>query len=84
VAGPGAVVTTYATPAVTIQQGQSLTFTNLDVAQHDVDARDGSFESPLVGLGASTPVNGVEALAPGSYEFYCSLHPNMTGTLTVQ
>jgi polyvinyl alcohol dehydrogenase (cytochrome) len=84
VAGPGAVASTYATPAVTIQQGQSLTFTNLDAVQHDVDARDGSFESPLVGLGASTPVNGVEALVPGSYAFYCSLHPNMTGTLTVQ
>jgi polyvinyl alcohol dehydrogenase (cytochrome) len=85
IAGPGAVATTYATPAVTIQQGQSLAFTNLDVAQHDVDARDGtSFESPLVGLGGTTPVNGVESLAPGSYEFYCSLHANMTGTLTVQ
>jgi len=27
-------------------------------------------------------VEGVEVLAPGSYGFYCSLHRNMTGTLT--
>lgn len=84
VAGPGAAVTTYATPVVFIEQGQSLTFSNFDVAQHDVDARNGSFQSELVGLGGSTPVVGVEALAPGSYEFFCSLHSNMTGTLTVQ
>ena len=83
IAGPGAVATTYATPAVTIQHGQSLSFTNLDVPQHDVKANNGSFGSPLISTGQSTPVAGVESLAPGSYAFYCSLHRNMTGTLVV-
>jgi polyvinyl alcohol dehydrogenase (cytochrome) len=83
IAGPGAVATTYATANVSIPQGGSLTFTNLDVPQHDVLADDGSFTTPLIGPGQSAPVAGVEALAPGAYSFYCSLHRNMTGTLTV-
>jgi plastocyanin len=85
VAGPGAVATTYATPAVTMPRGGSATFTNLDPIQHDVvSTQPGLFSTPLIGIGQSTPVTGVEALAPGSYGFYCSLHANMTGTLTVQ
>ncbi|MCU1448716.1 MAG: Pyrrolo-quinoline quinone repeat-containing protein [Acidimicrobiales bacterium] len=83
IAGPGAVATTYATPAVTIQHGQSLSFTNLDVPQHDVQGNNGSFGSPLISTGQSTPVAGVQSLPPGSYAFYCSLHRNMTGTLIV-
>jgi plastocyanin len=75
------VVTTYATPAVTIQHGQSLSFTNLDVPQHDVQGN--GFGSPLISTGQSTPVAGVDTLAPGSYPFFCSLHRNMTGTLVV-
>jgi polyvinyl alcohol dehydrogenase (cytochrome) len=84
IAGPGAVATTYATPTVTMTQGSSATFTNLDVAQHDVISDDGLFSTPLIGIGQSTPVNGAEALSPGSYGFYCSLHRNMTGSLIVQ
>jgi len=82
VAGPGAVVTTYATPVVTIQHGQALSFTNLDVPQHDVQGN--GFGSPLISTGQSTPVTGVDKLPPGSYSFTCSLHRNMTGTLIVQ
>jgi plastocyanin len=83
IAGPGAVVTTYATPTVTIQHGQSLNFTNLDVPQHDVQSNTGSFGSALISTGQSGPVTGVDKLVPGSYSFYCSLHRNMTGTLVV-
>jgi polyvinyl alcohol dehydrogenase (cytochrome) len=83
IAGPGAVATTYATPTVTVQHGQSLSFTNLDVPQHDVRADNNSFGSELISTGQSGPVTGVEKLSPGSYPFYCSLHRNMTGTLTV-
>ena len=86
VAGPGAVATTYATPVVTIQQGQSLTFTNLDVAQHDVvSTTHGLFDSPLIGIGRVAPASAASRRShPGNYGFYCSPPPNMTGTLTVQ
>jgi plastocyanin len=85
VAGPGAVATTFATPTVVIQRGQPLTFTNLDAVGHNVvSTTPGLFDSPLIGLGESTGVTGVEALQPGNYAFRCAPHPNMTGTLTVQ
>jgi plastocyanin len=42
------------------------------------------FRSESVPAGGSAPVVGVDTLKPGSYQFFCSLHTGMTGTLTVQ
>jgi plastocyanin len=90
VAGPGAASTGYATPAMIGFAGGTLSFTNLDVVQHDVTATDKGpdgrplFQSKLIGLGESAPVNGVEKLKAGSYSFYCSIHPGMKGTLAIQ
>jgi plastocyanin len=71
--------------------GGSLSFTNLDVVQHDVTANDNGpdgrplFQSKLIGLGETAVVTGAEKLPAGrSYGFYCSLHPGMKGTLAVQ
>jgi outer membrane protein assembly factor BamB len=83
VSGPGAFLTSYATPVATVRQGGSVTYYNLDAAQHDVLSVDGLFGTPLIGAAQQAPVAGVEALAPGDYGFYCSLHANMQGTLTV-
>jgi plastocyanin len=80
---------TYATGNVAIDQGEPLTFLNLDTLSHDVTARgkgaDGQplFSTPLIGTGQEVPVAGADALVPGSYAFYCTIHPNMEGTLTV-
>jgi len=80
---------TYLTPDVTIDQGESVTFTNADAVEHDVLARDKGpdgkplFRSELVGFAQSAPVEGTEYLVTGAYPFVCSLHPQMEGTLTV-
>lgn len=43
------------------------------------------FWSPQISIGQSTEVSGVEFLKSGKqYGFYCSLHPNMKGTLIVR
>jgi plastocyanin len=42
------------------------------------------FASAITPGGGTSPVVGTAALKPGSYDFFCSLHPGMTGTLTVQ
>ena len=43
------------------------------------------FWSPRIGVGQSTEVLGVDTLPSGSrYAFFCTIHPNMTGTLIVQ
>ena len=90
VAGPGAQYATYATPIMLTTVGGPLTFTNGDVLQHDVVARDrapdGSplFASALTPLGQTSPILGLERVEPGqSYEFTCSLHNGMSGTLLV-
>ena len=91
VSGPGAASTGYATPAMISFAGNKLSYTNLDNVQHDVTATDKGpdgrpiFQSKLIGLGESTPVEGTEKLAAGkTYSFYCSVHPGMKGTLAVQ
>jgi plastocyanin len=79
----------YASTNVAIDQGEPLTFLNLDALNHDVTARgkdssgDPLFSTPLIGPGQEVPVAGADALSPGSYAFFCSVHPNMEGTLTV-
>lgn len=90
IAGPGAAVYGYATRVVVITQGSTLGFANLDQAPHTLTSVDlGPDGEPLFTISdppGTTPVNvpGVEKLAPGTYDFYCQFHPNMTGQLIVQ
>jgi plastocyanin len=43
------------------------------------------FWSPKIGVGQSTSVLGLSRVRSGEqYGFFCSLHPNMKGTLIVQ
>ena len=85
-AGPPAQ---YITTSVTIDQGERLMFRNLDTTGHDVTAKlpgvDGKplFGTPIIPTGASAFVDGSQYLTTGSYDFYCSIHPFMTGTLHV-
>jgi plastocyanin len=81
----------YANPNLSIAPGEAVTFRNNDFANHDVTARtrgyDGRplFASATIGGGQSAPVVGVQSLGPGSYAFFCTIHPNsMTGTLAVR
>lgn len=79
----------YTTPNVTMDQGERLTFQNLDVVGHDVTATqrgpDGRalFRTPIIGGGQEVFVEGSQYLTTGSYGFVCSIHPEMTGTLNV-
>jgi plastocyanin len=85
-AGPPAQ---FVNPSVTIAQGELLQFTNLDSLVHDVTAKQKGangkplFASDQIGGGRTAPVTGAQTLTAGSYEFICSIHPNMVGTLTV-
>jgi plastocyanin len=79
----------YTTPNVTMDQGERLTFQNLDVVGHDVTATqrgpDGGalFRTPIIGGGQEVFVEGSQYLTTGSYGFVCSIHPEMTGNLNV-
>jgi cytochrome c oxidase subunit 2 len=67
----------------------SIHFANLDVAgvTHNIEIKDASgadvFKGKIID-GGQDITYAVPALKPGTYPFVCSVHANMTGTLTVQ
>src|SRR3954467_9576859 len=89
VVGPGGAVTGYDTKVVVITQGMPLAFINLDELAHTVtavakDANGLPLFSGNALPGKTSTVVGADKLAPGTYTFYCSFHPNMQGTLIVE
>jgi plastocyanin len=84
VAGPQP--NTYQNPQVTIDPGEALFFRNADsTSEHDVTSTASLFRSATIPAGRRAAVRGVESLDPGSYRFFCSVHPvEMRGTLTVR
>jgi plastocyanin len=85
-----APVDSYADTDVSIAQGERLTFRNGDLSDHhDVTSkakgRDGGplFNTPVLAPGESHLVDGSQFLTAGTYSFFCSIHPFMTGSLRV-
>ena len=67
----------------------AIAFTNKDPAgvTHDIDIRDASgtvLENEDVIPGGTTTNYAMSPLPAGTYTFFCSIHSNMTGTLTVK
>ncbi|HEX4704720.1 MAG TPA: cupredoxin domain-containing protein [Pseudonocardiaceae bacterium] len=69
--------------AMTIQVGDSVTWTNTDQAAHDVTTTSGPvmIHSPALNTGQSWTYTFATA---GTYSYICSVHPDMHGTLVVQ
>lgn len=67
--------------SLTITPGQTVTFTNDDDDAHTVTATDGSFDSK--GLDTSGVWRHVFP-KPGTYTYFCELHPFMRGTIVVK
>lgn len=65
---------------LTVPAGTTVTWTNQDEEPHTVVAKDGSFHSP--GLDTKGTYSFTFA-KPGSYDYVCSIHPFMTGTVVV-
>ena len=67
---------------ITVAAGTEVVWTNLDGAGHTVSAREGAFDSgATLGQGQSFSFTFDRA---GRYEFYCQIHPSMTGTVVVR
>ena len=73
--------TAFAPADVTIKAGQTVAWVNQDSMQHDVVANDGSFRSQLLDTGQVFTFTFSKA---GSFPYYCAIHPQMKGTVTVQ
>ena len=89
IAGPLAQSANFLTTNVTLAKGSPLTFTNLDAVSHNVASKavteDGRrlFAAPNIAAG-TTAVEGADKLPAGKYEFLCTVHPSMVGTLEVR
>jgi len=65
---------------LTVPVGTTVTWTNQDEEPHTVAAKDGSFHSPGMDTHATYSFTFTTA---GSYDYICSIHPFMTGTVVV-
>jgi plastocyanin len=72
---------------VTVKAGETITWKNEDTAIHTATSGenstpDGKFDTSLVSPGQSSkPIEMPNE--PGQYSYFCTLHPWMTGTITV-
>lgn len=64
---------------VSIAPGDTVTWTNLDPAKHDVDF--GTDKSPLLSKGETYSRTFSQ---PGVYEYNCDVHPAMKGRVVVK
>jgi len=73
----------YSQSALTIQVGDTVTWTNHDQAPHDVVTTSGpaSLQSPMLAQGESWSFTFT---VPGTYSYYCSVHPDMRAQVIVQ
>ena len=71
----------FAPATVTIQVGDSVTWTNEDSAPHTATAGDGSFDTGQLANGDSDTVTFDTA---GTFDYVCSIHPQMTGSVVVE
>jgi plastocyanin len=63
-----------------VKAGTTVTFTNKDDFAHTATAKDKSFDSGNVDKDGSFEHTFAEA---GTYDYLCSIHNSMTGTITV-
>ena len=68
-------------PVVTVPVGTTVRWVNRDRIQHDVFGVMGAtFRSPILSQGQAFEYTFP---APGTYDYICSIHPNMTGRVVV-
>ena len=72
---------TFSPQTLTINAGTKVTWTNRDDIPHIVASTTKAFRSPALDTDDSYSFTFTTA---GSYEYFCSLHPHMTGTIVVQ
>lgn len=65
---------------LTVTQGASVGFVNAGVAPHTATSKDGSWDTGIVSAGGR---KAITFAAAGTFTFYCTVHPQMVGTILV-
>lgn len=66
---------------LTVPTGTKVTFVNVDEEPHTVASKDGKFVKSRA-LDTDQEFS-VTLTTPGDYAYFCTVHPHMTGTITV-
>jgi plastocyanin len=72
---------TFSPPSLTVKIRTAVTWLNKDDIPHTVVSKTRMFKSKALDTGDSFSFTFNEA---GTYEYFCSLHPHMTGTIVVE
>jgi plastocyanin len=67
--------------SITVTTGDTVTWTNSDAQAHTATADGASFDTGPITNGNSATVTFSTA---GTFAYHCSIHPQMTGSVTVQ
>ena len=67
--------------SIIIDKGTKVTWANKDAVSHSVVDKSGKFDSGLLAKGGTFSYTFNES---GTYNYYCSIHPGMSGTVTVK
>lgn len=72
---------TFNPPRLAVKAGATVTWTNKDDIPHALAAVNHAFRSKALDTDASYSFTFT---TPGTYAYFCSLHPHMTGTIVVE
>jgi plastocyanin len=71
----------YTPQMLVIAPGTTVTWTNADDSPHTVREKDGKFKSAALD---TDDTFSQTFTAPGEFEYFCSIHPYMTGKIVVK
>ncbi len=80
---PGAVKVVdfaFSPPEMRVAVGQTVTWTFADEAGHTATSTDGTFKSEVLGSGGTYSFTFTRA---GTFDYFCSIHPDMKGKIIV-
>ena len=72
---------TFMPQTITVPPNSTVTWVNKDDIPHVIASTDGTFKSKALDTDAQYSYTFTKS---GTYKYYCSIHPKMTGTVVVQ
>jgi plastocyanin len=71
----------FAPSSLTVDNGDTVTWSNGDTVSHTVTADNGTFDTGTIAAGATASVT---FSVPGTFAYHCTIHPSMVGTVIVR
>ena len=72
---------TFTAPTITVSMGTEVTWINRDDIPHTVVSREGAFKSKALDTDDKFSFKFSQ---PGTYRYFCSIHPKMTAEVVVK